>query len=502
MRCSTEEYNSMPFIQFQFRRGTASEWSSNNPLLAVGEIGIETNTNKLKIGDGSLLWNALPYGGIMGPTGPAGDASTVTGPTGPQGIQGNAGPTGPLGASNLGNIVFNDTTISTTGTNSYIEVTGNLIPSGNVTYDLGSSTYNWRHLYVGSNTVYIGGTPVTVANGSLTVSGNAIISSDRVVATAIVIVDTQGNDVTGNGSIGAPFATIQKAHDWLVNNVASSVNAVITVNPGDYGEDLTLTRPKTSITGPTHFNSRAVRLSGAITVNSTTALDGVFNDVFTIQNMVISSNQSTLLTLGGTAAYTMHLQDVQLFSDEATTTLISCTNNVSGGIKLNLYTCNLLNQGSSTTSVVMNNCRYGDFRQTRIFGGTGAVLTITTSNIVLESCNIQNGASGNVIVVNSAIGTQFNPITAPTGSIALTAGNTTFIGGSSSGNGINIAAGATAYLGQNAFSITNGSGFAIRGVSGSFVIHANNIITPGSNVKLSTAIGAGIIPMTTSFTLT
>ena len=59
----------MPFIQFQFRRGTASEWSSAspNPVLAAGEMGIETDTNLFKIGDGVLDWNALPYGGLQGP---------------------------------------------------------------------------------------------------------------------------------------------------------------------------------------------------------------------------------------------------------------------------------------------------------------------------------------------------------------------------------------------------------------------------------------------------
>ena len=59
----------MPFIQFQLRRGTSTEWSSSNPVLAAGEIGIETNTNLLKIGNGSTAWNSLVYGGIQGTAG-------------------------------------------------------------------------------------------------------------------------------------------------------------------------------------------------------------------------------------------------------------------------------------------------------------------------------------------------------------------------------------------------------------------------------------------------
>lgn len=46
---------------FKLRRGKAAEWSSVNPILAVGEPGFEIDTFKLKIGDGSTAYNDLPY---------------------------------------------------------------------------------------------------------------------------------------------------------------------------------------------------------------------------------------------------------------------------------------------------------------------------------------------------------------------------------------------------------------------------------------------------------
>jgi hypothetical protein len=49
--------------QIQVRRGTASEWTSANPTLADGEWGYETDTNKVKIGDGSTAWTSLGYQG-------------------------------------------------------------------------------------------------------------------------------------------------------------------------------------------------------------------------------------------------------------------------------------------------------------------------------------------------------------------------------------------------------------------------------------------------------
>lgn len=56
----------------QFRRGTASNWTSANSVLAAGEVGYETDTGKFKIGDGTTAWTALLY---------ATDASDLTGTT-------------------------------------------------------------------------------------------------------------------------------------------------------------------------------------------------------------------------------------------------------------------------------------------------------------------------------------------------------------------------------------------------------------------------------------
>ena len=53
----------MSFGQFQFRRDTAANWASNNPVLLAGEMGIETDTKQIKIGEGKsarIPYNAPP----------------------------------------------------------------------------------------------------------------------------------------------------------------------------------------------------------------------------------------------------------------------------------------------------------------------------------------------------------------------------------------------------------------------------------------------------------
>ena len=118
-------------VKFQFRKGTSAQWASTNPILLSGEPGYETDTGKMKLGDGVTHWNSLsalqesfvasgdtgPHGpqgvqgtqgeigprGVQGEIGPQGEQGIqgVTGPQGIQGIQGIQGETGPQGIQGI-----------------------------------------------------------------------------------------------------------------------------------------------------------------------------------------------------------------------------------------------------------------------------------------------------------------------------------------------------------------------------------------------------------------
>ena len=47
--------------KIQVRRDTAANWTAQNPTLLNGEIGFETDTVKVKIGNGSTAWVSLAY---------------------------------------------------------------------------------------------------------------------------------------------------------------------------------------------------------------------------------------------------------------------------------------------------------------------------------------------------------------------------------------------------------------------------------------------------------
>lgn len=62
--------------RMQQRRDTAANWTLANPVLAAGEIGVETDTLRFKVGDGTSAWSSLAYVGLV--TSVAGKQGAVT----------------------------------------------------------------------------------------------------------------------------------------------------------------------------------------------------------------------------------------------------------------------------------------------------------------------------------------------------------------------------------------------------------------------------------------
>lgn len=83
-------------IRVQHRRKSASDWQSSEEILLAGELGVESDTGKVKVGDGTSRYTDLQY--LTGPKGEQGDTGPRGNP-GPQGPRGNTGPPGPKGAT-------------------------------------------------------------------------------------------------------------------------------------------------------------------------------------------------------------------------------------------------------------------------------------------------------------------------------------------------------------------------------------------------------------------
>ena len=108
-------------IRVQHKRMTASEWADSSIILLDGELGVESDTGRIKVGNGHDLYSALLYltgpkgdRGERGPEGPKGadgvlrfedltsqQRETLRGAQGPAGPIGPQGPTGPAGTQGL-----------------------------------------------------------------------------------------------------------------------------------------------------------------------------------------------------------------------------------------------------------------------------------------------------------------------------------------------------------------------------------------------------------------
>jgi len=104
-------------------------------------------------------------------------------------------------------------------------VSSNLIPSANVTYDLGSSTNRWNDLYLSGNTVYLGDAELKVESGTFKV----VIGADEVFT-----ADNSGESVSN--TIVANNVTVNEdltvSGNLIVNGIQTILN-VETLNVED-----------------------------------------------------------------------------------------------------------------------------------------------------------------------------------------------------------------------------------------------------------------------------
>ena len=155
------------------RRDTAANWTSANPTLASGELGGETDTGKLKLGNGSTAWNSLAY--LGGVTSVNGSTGIVTG------LAALASPTF------TGTVTTNDLTVS-----------GNLTVSGTTT------SVNTETLTIDDNIIVLNN------NETSTPSQNAGIEVERGTSTNVVLRWNETTDkweITNDGTNYSPIAT-------------------------------------------------------------------------------------------------------------------------------------------------------------------------------------------------------------------------------------------------------------------------------------------------------
>lgn len=286
----------------KIRRDTAANWATNNPILALGEPGLELDTRKIKYGDGASNWNTLQY-----------QASTYVLPT--------------ASIGQVGGVRIDGTTIT-------ISPSGIISANINSTYQLPPAT-----------TTILGG--VKVDGASIAANGSGVISTvpANIRATAAAIFTNginSGISFSFNPTTGLMTSTVTGA------GVSGNAGLTIQTNSTQQGTPNSVTT--------LNFTAGGVSVAGAVaTIGNPTVLTGLTNLSFTTGASVNQiSGDVTLAANADTVIPTQRA--VKTYVDS----LSPQYNNASlTGVTTIQRLYNVLNSVNGTSGVVEHDISYG-----------------------------------------------------------------------------------------------------------------------------------------------
>jgi hypothetical protein len=195
----------------------------------------------------------------------------------------------------------------------YENLTGNLIPSANVTYDLGSTSMMWKDIYVGPGSLYVNGQKVLEDD-----AGTITVSADVNQNVALVTSGTGDVELNagGTGVINAQSDMLFDASQTiggtggltLSSNINASSNYINNVGTPAVAGDAT---NKTYVDGTSYItggdgidnnsstievDATVVRTTGAQTIagDKTFSNDVIFNGDFTVNGTTSTVNTETI----------------------------------------------------------------------------------------------------------------------------------------------------------------------------------------------------------------
>jgi hypothetical protein len=329
--------------RIQFKRGLSSSWTSANPTLFVGECGFETDTGRLKVGDGTTAWNSLSYffGDISGANlNDFGDVSAAT-PSSGEFFKYNGtswvSDTIDLGTDTTGNYVSGvsgGTGISVThtpseGSTATVDLANTAVTPGS--YGSATAVGNFtvdaqgRLTAAGSSTIAIASTAITDFAEAVADTVGAMVSGNTESGISVTYDDddntldfdvadftiTLGGDLTGSATI------TNLANATLTATIAENSVALGTDTTGNYvsgvtaGTGVTVTHTPSEGSSPTIAIGQAVGTSSAVSFASVqTTGDVTVGGNLTINGTTTTINSTSIsvddinITLGDTESPT------------------------------------------------------------------------------------------------------------------------------------------------------------------------------------------------------
>lgn len=186
-------------VRIQLRRDSAENWELNNPILAQGEIGLDLTTGNFKIGNGVNQWTQLNYFSV--------EVEDVISQQQLNDAIAAIGGDGLVFDSQNG--VY-DIDLS--------QVSQDIIPNTDETYDLGSSSKRWNDLYLSGNTIFLGDIQLKDnGDGTFGVFGTDGETTLETVLLEGQVTDFELSDEAGN--IKARFTEHKEAAEGRLDTV-------------------------------------------------------------------------------------------------------------------------------------------------------------------------------------------------------------------------------------------------------------------------------------------
>jgi hypothetical protein len=359
----------MSTVRIQVRRGTASQWSSVNPILAAGEMGVESDTNLFKFGNGSSTWSALAY---------ANNSDVAIGEISQDAV--NAALSMGSGLTKTYNDGANTITISVdsdvVALKSYVD---SQITSLSNTSD---STY-----LLAADLGQPNGVASLNSSGKLPASQLDIVESTQDTVNSLIVAgsgitkqyDDQGNTLTIESNISNGDGLVEEAGTGTerIFRIADSIHPVTAVQTGTLTAD-TVNASTIESTGNAQVGGNLL-VNGDLTVSGTTTTINTTN--YTVEDPMIyigESNNSNILDLGFVAAFNdgtyQHSGLVRDASDGKWKLFSGVTAEPTSTVNFTTYTKDTLELGGLVTDVA----RIGDVLNTEIQHLSGVTSSIQT----------------------------------------------------------------------------------------------------------------------------
>ena len=295
--------------RIKLRRDTATRWQNINPVLSLGEPGVETDTGKMKIGDGNKTWNLLDY--FAGDAGGAADTGSWTFDTVTATTDGNIIVKAGSGADAWASLLSNN------GANSFwVDDVGAHVTSNFVE---GETTENyWTFgtdgtLTFPDGTTNSGKTVITDGVYDIQSIGNTLIQTSANIQAKTWTFDTDGDLTLPNGmsidsygtlgvnavvSIGGDDTRITIDNDGAPPGFTITTNATAGMGQRQwrFGPDGDLTFPDGSIQ-TTAYTGSGTSGDANVWVQTFVSEDGAPTDIVSVANSVEYDSSGNVIAL-------------------------------------------------------------------------------------------------------------------------------------------------------------------------------------------------------------